>query len=351
MKRAAKLMFAIMAVLIFLATGHVYAENIKIGFSLPLTGDFAFMGHGVRDATILGKESMGKTKNTYEFIFEDCKYDSKIDATIGNKFVSMDKVDIIVSLGGGSGGVLAPLADQNGIIHFAITSTPTVTEGDLNFAHWTPVPSMNDALVGEIKKRGFKRLAVFTNIDLNDVMAIHNDLKTKLDYVDVEEVHKGQQDYRMQIAKMKQADPDLIVLLTKLPDIDILLKQLREQGMDKVRLTTIEFFEMAKEKSLIEGEFYVSSATPTSKFAEEFKARTGMEPTIGSPHAYDVIRMIITAAENVKGKPTPKAIAAEINKLKNFPGVLGPLTMREDGRVLSNPNVKMIKDGKVVRID
>ncbi len=348
MEKAARLMISIIAVLIFLAAGHVSAENIKIGYDLPLTGDSAFIGAGVRDATIMGKEAMGKTKHNYELIYEDGKYDPKLDATVGNKFVSMDKVDIMVSIGGGSGGVLAPLADQYGLIHFAMTSMPSVTEGDLNFAHWTPTDSLCSLLSEEIKKRGFKRPAVFINIDLNDLVPIYDDLKNRVNFVAKGDIRKGQTEFRTEIAKIKQANPDIIVILAKLPEMDILIKQIKEQGLENVKLTSTEILELAKERPLLEGEFYVGSATPTAKFREEFKARYGRDLTIGSSQAYDVIQLIITATEKVNGKPTPKLIAAELMKIKDFPGVLGKLNFRADGRVLSNPNVRMFKDGKVV---
>jgi len=53
---------------------------------------------------------------------------------------------------------------------------------------------------------------------------------------------------------------------------------------------------------------------------------------------------------NMNKSITRRAIADEIKKLKKFPGVLGELNLRADGRVLSNPNVKMIKNGSVVRV-
>ncbi len=350
MKRAAKLMIGVIALLIFLAAGHVFAENVKIGVDIPLTGDYAFIGNGGRDAILMGKDQMGKTKHNYELIFEDGKYDTKMDATVGNKFVSADKVDIIISIGGGAAGVLAPIADQNGVIHFAITSLPASTIGDLNFAHWTPVEMMTTGMVEQIKKRGFKRPAIVVNVDLTNIAPLYQDIITRMKFIETVEMHKGQTDFRTDITKLKQANPDIIVLFTMIPELDILIKQIKEMGLD-ARLTALEHFEMSKERTLIEGEFYLSAADPTKDFSGEFKRRYGRDYAIASPHAYDVIRMVITAAENVKGKPTAKSIAAELNKLKNFPGALGPLTVREDGRVLSNPAVKMIKNGQIVVLE
>ena len=52
-------------------------ESIKIGVILPLSGTAALIGEAARNSAILAKESFGKTKNTYELIFEDDQIDSK----------------------------------------------------------------------------------------------------------------------------------------------------------------------------------------------------------------------------------------------------------------------------------
>jgi branched-chain amino acid transport system substrate-binding protein len=360
MKLKIKMLSGLLVTAMVLFAGLIFAMSdtpkekatIKIGFSIPLTGNIAFIGEGMRDAAILGKEDMGKTKHNYELLFEDDKLDPKIDATIGNKYISVDKVDVMVSAGGGSGGVLSKLADQNGIIHFAVTVEPTTTIGDLNYAHWTSNEEQNTMLAQQIAKRGFKRPAAFLNVSLNDYVSIHTDLKTRVNLVATGEVQNGQTDFRTEIAKVKETNPDIIILVLRTPELDILTKQIKEMGL-KVPLTTIEAFAVSKEKELYEGEFFVGGAEPAHGFVEAFKKKYGRDQTIGAPNAYDIVKMIMTSAEKVKtsGKPTPAQIAAELNKIKDFDGALGKLYMKPDGRVWSPPTVQMIKDGKVIHIE
>ncbi len=360
MKRIVKLFVAVCSAVMFVAVGSSFAMSgtpkekaiIKIGFSIPLTGDIAFIGEGMRNAALLAKEEMGETKHNYELLFEDDKLDPKIDATIGNKFISIDKVDVMVSAGGGSGGVLSKLADQNGIIHFAVTVEPTVTDGDNNFAHWTSNEEQNSILAAQIKKRGFKKPAAFVNVSLNDYMSIYNDMKTRVDFVATGEVQKGQQDFRTEIAKVKGANPDLIALFLRTPELDVLTKQIKELGL-KVPLTAIESFAVSKEKELYEGEFFVGGAEPAHAFVDAFKKKYGKDQTIGAPNAYDIVKMVITATENTKAssKPTPKQISTELYKIKGFNGALGTLHVQPNGRVWSAATVQMIKNGKVVHIN
>ncbi len=360
MTKTKSIVIGLLVALLVLSAGYVLSmssrpeakETIRIGFSIPLTGDIAFIGEGMRDAALLAKKELGETKYNYEILFEDDKLDPKIDATIGNKFISIDKVDVIVSAGGGSGGVLSKLADQHGIIHFAVTVEPTVTEGVNNFAHWTSNEDQNSILAGQIKKRGYTRAAAFVNVSLNDYMSIYNDLKTRVDFVATGEVQNGQKDFRTEIAKVKQAGPDIIVTILRTPELEILTKQIKELGLS-VPLTSIESFAVSKEKELFEGEFFVGGAEPSNDFGEAFKKEYGRDQTIGAPNAYDIVKLIITAAENAKSssKPKIKQISYELKKIKNFDGALGRLYVKPSGRVFSSPTVQMIKDGRVIHIE
>lgn len=74
---------------------------------------------------------------------------------------------------------------------------------------------------------------------------------------------------------------------------------------------------------------------------------------MGAANAYDIFNLIVAATEAFKGstKPTPNQIANEFTTIKDFSGVLGDLSINEDGIVISKATVRMIKDGKPVDID
>jgi len=358
MSKTARVILYVFVVIMIMTAGQSVSisstekDTVKIGFSIPLTGDIAFIGEGMRDAAILAKEEMGNTKHSYELLFEDDKLDPKIDATVGNKFISIDKVDVIVSAGGGSGGVLSKMADQNGIIHFAVTVEPTVTDGENNFAHWTSNPDQNTVMANLLKKKGYKRPAAFLNVSLNDYVSIYNDLKTRVDFVTMEEVQNGQNDFRTAIAKIKQSRPDVIAIVMRNPEMDILTKQIKELGIN-VPLTCLESFATSKEPELYEGEVFVGGAAPSHNFVDSFRKRFGRDQTIGAANAYDIVKLIITAAENAKtsSKPTPDQVSASLKQIKDFDGALGTLRVKPNGRVYSKPTVQMIKNGKVIHLD
>ena len=68
--------------------------TIKVGVSLPLTGDIAYMGQALKGAVDVAAKNLkadNSLKNNYEFIIEDNAYNTKNVIAINNKFAYVDK--------------------------------------------------------------------------------------------------------------------------------------------------------------------------------------------------------------------------------------------------------------------
>ena len=357
MRITTRVIISVLVAAAFLLTGFAVSEaadkpTIKIGWSIPLTGDLGWIGEGMKQAVELARDEIGATNYNWEVLYEDDKLDAKTASTIANKYVHVDKVDITVTAGGSCGNALAKIADRNGILNFTITTDPGVTEGVNNFGHWTPLPEQNIVMVEQVKKRGFKKPAAFVNVSLSDYVAIWKDLGTRIDLIATGEIQNDQKDFRTEIAKVLQSKPDLIFTILRPPLLEILTKQLRELGY-KGALTSVESFAASKEKELFEGEFFVGGAETTQWFRKNFEAKFGKEPGIGAANAYDIIKLLVFAVENagVKGKPSIEQISASLKRVNYYPGALGTLRIQPNGRVWSAATVQMIKNGEVIHID
>jgi branched-chain amino acid transport system substrate-binding protein len=331
----------------------VSAEPIKIGVVAPMTGDLAFMGEGIRDAISIAKENLGNTKNKYEVIFEDDQLDAKKSASAANKLLSADKVDAFVTFSSVTGNVVAPIAEQNKIVHFGIASDSNVAKGKYNFIHWTPPSEENKVFISELQRRGIRKLGIFEAQGAADGIP---DLKQQLKSTGIEIVtdqvfNFGEKDFRTTIAKVKDSGAEIYLLMAFSPELEILAKQMREAGIT-TPITSIESFELSEQLALFEGEWYVNSADPTAYFTSKFNAKTGKSPTLGAANAYDIFNLIVAASEKNVGstKPTPDQIASELTKIENFSGALGNLSVDEDGLVVSKAAVRIIQDGKPVSV-
>lgn len=330
----------------------VSKEPIKIGVILPLTGDASFLGESAKNAAILAKEQFKNTKNTYELVFEDDQADSKKTVSAFRKLVDLDKVKATVAVFSGPSNAIAPLGEKEKVIVFTIASDTTIAKDKpFVFNHWIKPENEAKTYVEYAKKQGLKRIAMI-GVNQQGILAVHDAL-IKEDpnlFILKDELFSPQEkDFRTAILKAKTDKADAFILKV-LPGQNVpLIKQIKELGM-KIPLTSIESFEEEKEAiPLLEGQWYVTSANPTEKFTEDFKAKYNSLPQAGSGNAYDIISLLITAFEKSDGD-TEKTVVI-LSSISDFPGALGTLSVDSDGNINSRAAVKKIINGKFVEIE
>ena len=334
---------------------------IKIGASLQLTGGIAHHGEDMRDAILLAKENLPKdTKFEYELVIEDDAFEPKKTALVTNKFVSIDKVDAILSFGAGTGAVISPIAEQNKIIHFGQSLTSRVAEGDFNFISFIKPEEEARVMIEQFLKRGIKKIALFS-LNMEGPLAVSNSIKKEAIANDIEVVFEdianfGEKDFRTSILKAKATNPDIYIPIFFSPELEILTKQIREAGI-VTPLTTVELFGGATEPELFEGLWFVDATNPKSSFTEGFKERYGKDTLTYGSFSYDAFNIIVqgyetaaVAADAVDGKPTQEAVIEAIHKV-DMEGLRGKITMDEAGWVFYPATVKVMKNGKPVLLD
>lgn len=327
---------------------------IKIGAILPLTGDSAFMGQSAQKAILLAKEQMpGGKRYNYELIFEDGESDAVTAVSALNKLINIDKVDAIISFTSTQGNPISPITQQNKIIHFCVASDANVAKGEFNFIHWTPPESEAEKFVEEMQTRNLRKMALIAVQDpgLIETWKISKEKlqKAGIEITNEEWFIPGTRDFRTIILKIQKSNPEIIDIGAWSPELEILAKQIKELNVN-IPLTTVEAFEFTEKPDLFEGYWYIQGAEANEKFNNDYFAKYNDRPQVGAANGYDIFNLIIlgfeNAGKNYKDKPTPESVVQELLKVKDFPGVLGKLTMRKDGIVWSDAVVKIIKDGK-----
>jgi len=329
---------------------------VKIGASLPLTGDVAFLGESVRNALELALKETQGTKYKYELVFEDDKFDAKLASTTATKLIEVDAIDAIISFSSGTGNVITPLAEQNKVIHFGIASDANVAKGIFNFIHWTPPDEEARLWVQRAQELGYKNIALLV-LQHPGTIAVVDEVKKHVQGTDIklheEFFNPGEKDFKTILMKSKQFKPDAYMLMAFSPELDSLYKQLKELGID-TPLTSIETFELSNDPSQFEGQWYVNSADATGEFVAKYKADYNKEPGVGSPNAYDIFKLIVKGFEDAGKdssiKPSPEEVSSALMQIKDFDGALGKLSVGKDGIVWSPAVVRTIQNGKPVTI-
>ena len=327
--------------------------EIKIGFILPLSGDWAFLGTGVRDAALLAKEDFKNSPYKLDIIFEDNAGSLKESATAASRLINVEKVDAIVSIISGVGFLVNPLAEKAKVLNFGLCSNVDVAKGKFNFTNYITTAEGAKAFLQEMKRRepkGSKLALVSLNEEgfnqiIEQVQA--QSPKTNTSIVGYETFQPQTRDFRSQLLRIGNRKPDSILLLGLSPEIETFAKQMRDLRYE-IPLVSIEAFGLAERKEAFNGSWYVDAASPSDEFQNRFEKIYKKPLTAATGHAYDTIKIIVEAFEkaSVKSKPSPEKVVETLHRIQEFEGVVGKLVLDKQGIIHSVPVIKEMKGGK-----
>jgi branched-chain amino acid transport system substrate-binding protein len=348
---AAIVVIALLAVSFAKDTPSSDKETVKIGLSLPLTGNLAFLGEPAKKAAELALRDAGETKYEYELVFEDDSFDPKRAASTASKLINIDKVLAVISFGSGTGNAINSIAEEAQVAHFALASDPNAAKGEYNFIHWTPAFKEGELLAREIDARGYKSISI---VDANHpgTLAVSNAIigalkKTDVSIVSHDVTNVGDKDFRTIINGIKNANPDIIVLELFSPEAEIFVRQMQELGVN-VPVTGAETMEWSSEPELFEGQWFVSDAMVPG-FAQKYRDAYGSDPLPGASYTYDLVTLLIQIQEDQDEPIAPVDLPRHISEMGDYDSpVFGTIGIDDEGFFLTEGSVKIIKDGKVV---
>ncbi|MCL2439647.1 MAG: ABC transporter substrate-binding protein [Alphaproteobacteria bacterium] len=323
---------------------------VKIGVSLPLSGQFVFASDGMRAVIAVFQEDLAKRsdlKNRYEFILEDNAWNSRNILAAANKLLRADRVDAVIYFGSIVGRITAPLASGAGIVNMGVcVSEIGIADGDLSFMITTTPEDEAKLLASKIKHK-YKNIAI---VGMNESSAI------KTVEAIFEEFYEGQykqyivnqdeRDFRAIVRQIRNQGPDALVIILYSPTLDIFIRQLREGGMGYVPLYSTHFFSAIADFSVLEGAQFAGIAGMRSDLYDRVFARThGKAHDLCTGYIYDGAALLVAAFENAGGK----SAAGYLRQLKKFDGpALGKATQSGRGFFTVPPVWHVIKNGKPV---
>ncbi len=343
------------------------AKTIKIGFIGPLTGNEANLGVPIRNGAQLAVDEIddagGVAGSRLELVSEDGLCDAKAATQAGNKLILTDKVIVIV------GGVcsaetlaVAPIAESNKVVLFSPSSSnPDITKaGDFVFRSAASDTGQGEAAAQHMKGQGIaKAAALYANSDYN--LGLKSAFQKSFEalggaVVAAETYERTDKDFRTQITKIKDADPEA-VFIVPYSEGGLVIKQLTELGLDaqlygSETLNSKTVLDEAGEAA--EGLIYTTPkwdpANAASKeFTQRYLLKFGVSPEFASfaANAYDNVKLIAKALEG--GAKTAAEIKAWLYTVKGYPGAGGTLTIDSNGDAVKEFEVMTVKGGEFVK--
>ncbi|AHY54034.1 ABC transporter substrate-binding protein [Bradyrhizobium japonicum] len=318
------------------------AEPILLGVSGPLTGPNAQYGTQWKQGFDLALEEIqaagGINGRKLTYNFEDSQSDPRQSVAIAQKFVSDPR--IVLELGDFSSPAsmaASPIYQRAGLVQFGFTNShPDFTKGG-DFMWSTSVSQADEQpLLASyaVRRLGLKKLAVLhLNTDWGRTSRDYfvNAAKEYGAEIAVTEGYIAEErDFRSTLVRVRDANPDGLILISYYSDGALIARQARQVGLKQVicaasSVYSPKFLELggeAVEEVHVGTRYFPEDPRPeVQKFIAGFKKKyNGLEPDAFNAYAYDAMNM---AAAVVKiGGTDRRAIRDAFTKVKDVPSVI-----------------------------
>lgn len=347
-------------------------EDVKIGFTAALSGDFAAYGENMQRglelaiAEINAKADNGGIK--LSLATSDDRGLPSDGVLIAQRFCSDDTIDIVMGYSFSSVALAAaPIINdcQLPVLASAVTS-PDLTGVSPYFRRNV----LTDAVQGELAGRyaatalGAKRIAALNQQDdygiggtdafVAAATAAGSEILSREAYV------LGTKDFKTQLTSIKALNPDLLWIGGFYTEAAKIAQQARQIGLDVQILGSdgllgpklIELGGASIEGTILYGMFDPSVDKPDVRaFVKAYKEKYGEEPNAWAALAYDAGFTLNEAAKlavQKNGKVDRAGLNAAFAEVKAVPGVTGPTTFQDNGNREGTVVYLQVKDGKFI---
>lgn len=327
--------------------------TVRIGTSIPLTGNLSKIGGALKDSLLMAKDEIpSDSKYDYHLFIEDDSYEMSKIAVNTNKLINVNDVDVIFSLYDGASKVMAPIVEKKKVIQINCGwGGDDYKKWKYSFHHSPTSESQSQALTKLLKEKGIKRASLIS-INYTIIGEVMDYLKKDLanegiEIVSTDLVNWGTKDFRIILMKMKQKDPEMVIVILGTPEVDLFAKQAMELGLNKP-FTSIDMILESHNLALYEGAEFVLAPVGNKDFIEKFKKYSDYEIETCMANFYDMMKIITKIYEKFDTKPTADQVVEELHKIKDYDSAVGvKITVNEDGIMDSDLIRAKVIDGKI----
>lgn len=344
---------------------------VTIGAVLPLSGDAAKYGEGIRagmDLAVSEANARGiGGGRILRVVYEDDRGQAETGRSSAQKLISLNKVPAIV--GGAMSSVasaIGPLCQEREVVLLSPTASATSLRaiGDY-FFRIAPSDELDGRLMADFayNKLKLRHIAImYVNLEYGKSIesVFRKDFTAKGGTIVADEAYsQGQTNFRAELTKIKAAAPDAIYLPGYYAELANLLKQARELGIRTQILSANGFFDPELLKiagDTAEGAIFTVSAydpgnsdESNRKFVSAFRHRYNRDPDFFAVQGYDAIGLTAAAIEHAG--PTSKGIREYLASVKDYVGAGGVISFDSQGEVVKPLRLLTVKGNKFVPLE
>jgi branched-chain amino acid transport system substrate-binding protein len=329
--------------------GAAYGEAQKAGIELALAE--------------LNEANKGKLKIELQFEDSGGKKESAINAV--NKLINQDNVVAIIGPTlSGEMFAAGPIANEAETPIFGISNTAEGINDIGEFVFRNSLPesiAIPTAMKAAVEKKGLKKAAFIYAANDDFSVSGFKTMKATAEKLGLENLGEatfstGDVDFSAQLTKIKELNPDVLLVSALYKEGSLVVKKARELGINATIIGGNGFnnpkvFEIAGPAA--EGLIVATPFSPEKQdekvqaFVKAFEAKYGKKPDQFAAQAYDGL-YIIAQSLLAAGKADRNALRDELAKLKDFQGVSGKLSFDEKRNPIGEAVVVTAKGGKYV---
>lgn len=343
------------------------SDPIKVGISAPLTGNSAEYGKSITAAVKLAADEVnangGVQGRQIELVMMDSKADAKETADVARIFTGDPEiVAVIGDFNSTCSMSAAPIYQEAGLVML----NPTAGHPDIpatgNYIFATmgrqsdEGPFVARQLVGQ-----------FLGAKTAGVLYVNNDwgvLATKgfvsvseesgFKVVAQENIVEGEKDFSTALNKIRQTNPDVLVMMLQHTECSMASKQVRQMGWEVPLVTAgasyteqlIKLGGQDVEGILSESPFIIEETDDMAmEFSRKIEEEIGFAAGIHAAGSYDAAALLFAAMGQAKTLDRD-GIRDALEAYTGFSGLMGPIEFDEVGGVTRKYRILTITDGK-----
>ncbi|MFI5281098.1 MAG: ABC transporter substrate-binding protein [Gemmatimonadales bacterium] len=378
--RIARLVVIALAIVAFTTPAALAQSPIKVGTIFPLSGGAGPNGQAATNAVKVAAELINKKGGVLGrqlvVISKDDESTPAVGVSRANELIA-EKVDVIIE-GWNSPVTLAeqPVIARANILDItAVSKADPIVSGEGN-PYAVRINSSNalDAAViarYAVTTAGAKRIGFLTQNDAygNGAQAVLEQEMGKLgkgwEVVVTEKFPFKQSDFRVQLANVKQARPDLVIAInaSESSGMPALIQQYRQAGIEARLVCAVgtilpTVFKVAGEATngIVSADIYFADLEPFATileniaFVEAYRKAHGETPDKGAALGAAALQVWARAAEATKS--LDRKTVAEAIRGKTLKGtLLGDVTFAANGQMQAHHTLFRVVDGKAMKLE
>ncbi|MDD3675605.1 ABC transporter substrate-binding protein [Thauera propionica] len=346
MKRLRRLALALFAALAGTSlhaadVAGVSAREIVVGHISDLSGPITMLGTPVRDGMLMRFDEANAAGGVHgrrlRLAVEDAGYDPKRGVLAARKLVQRDKAfAFIATMGTPVVMATMPVVLEAGRLHLFPFSPHKATYEPLHplkFQNFAPYQDYMEAATRHmVQAGGYRRTCLLYQDDdygLEVMKGVETGLE-KLDQTLFERTgyKRGATDLSSQVARLRAAECDLVVLATVVRETVAAMAEARRIGWKVDMLVTASGYSAQTHElggEAVEGLYGVSvlphpyaegANSQLAGWIERYRARFGAAPNVWSVMGYSLADMFVRTAEATGRDLTPEAFARTLERLE-----------------------------------